>query len=519
MFSRYYTNFEVKPSVVIRSPALRIPELVIFLSMFTGVVIYQLGYKLGMFSVSPVYAVPIVEVRPPQSNFWDCSVAEGTCVFAYKERVDYCGKGFESKYHYSCSRLATSELQPEGQVPGDNMALVLSQWRIHEGRCSKDDRPTACYGWKNIDGNRSLHRVVAKDAESNLILLRTTIASGEEGGWRTTNSQLQSLLKFRKTGEIKRLPFMLQNGHVDTGSPHRDFFMTSFPHTCGSISGRGDTCMNTPDADFISLRVLLEAADFNLTAEKRLDGFVLQLNAYVTNADPADFWTWPFGFKPKIVYEPVVEKYNAGHDYLQFEDDINRIPHNKRRIHIFNRAALIKVNIHGEYAEFKISWFFSQLAIASTILGIAHMLVRSGLGLVYSWFRPTKHISLLLEAASKKATPHTEDLCGIDDEGEMFERLEGGRTGLYRPASLSSDKHRAEVLELAQVSPVSRSASVTTDYHRPKSVEVVEVATDDESQGSRSDGQVLPSLMQSLSQGWRKVERPAKMERDCTCVW
>eukprot|EP00928_Gymnodinium_smaydae_P002244 TRINITY_DN10795_c0_g1_i5.p1 TRINITY_DN10795_c0_g1~~TRINITY_DN10795_c0_g1_i5.p1 ORF type:complete len:496 (+),score=56.46 TRINITY_DN10795_c0_g1_i5:73-1560(+) len=456
MISDYYTNFEVKPSVVIRSPALRIPELVIFWSMFTGVVIYQLGYKLGMFFASPVHAVPVVEFRAPQSNFWSCSVAEGDCVFAYKETVDYCGKDVESKYNYSCKRLAIPDLLPYGQVPGDSVALVLSQSRIRERHCSKDDQPTECYGWERIHGNRSVHHRVAQDVESNLVLLRTTVASGGEGGWRSTNSQLQSLLKFRKTGEIKRLPLLLKNGHEDKESPYSAFFMNSFPQTCGSTSGGGDTCMNNPYADWFSLRVLLEAADFNLTAQKRLDGFVLQLNAYVTNADPVDFWTWPFGFKPKIVYEPVVQKYSGGHEYLQFEGVLHHSHFDEgQRMHVFNRAALIKVSMHGNYAEFKISWFFAQLAVASTILSVAHMLVKSGLGYAYSWYRPTKHISLLLQAASTKATPHTEDLCEIDDQAKMFEVLEGGRTGLYLPASISLDKHR----ELVQTSPASRSAS------------------------------------------------------------
>eukprot|EP00929_Paragymnodinium_shiwhaense_P002847 TRINITY_DN10315_c0_g2_i1.p1 TRINITY_DN10315_c0_g2~~TRINITY_DN10315_c0_g2_i1.p1 ORF type:complete len:501 (+),score=62.11 TRINITY_DN10315_c0_g2_i1:68-1570(+) len=452
----WLTQFEVKQLVVVRSPELRIPELFLFVVLILAVFVYDLGYKLNAFEVESVSVATLLELRPPQGNFWECKVAEGDCKFAYPENTpDYCSSG-RAVDGWGCTSLTTAELQPQGQIPSQDMAIVLSETFIEETKCDKNTR--TCYGWE--PKNTGKRDYFAKGPEVNLAVIRTNLIADSkthsQDPWHSTGSEVQSLLRFRGSGEVKHLKAFKDGGEEDTSIPYLDFFQTRYHASCGNNTGTPGSCMGTPFGDFIGLNVLLDAANYSMSEEDRLRGFVLTLNIVFTNCDPQDFWTWPFGFKPKVVYEPRVQAYSQ-EDFMQFEVTENTT--HDRQTHKFMHVVLIKTSHEGYHARFSLSFLVSQLAIASTILGVSHLIVKEVLVLAYKYTKSFKHVGLLFDVATRKVTPHVSEFADVEDPEELFTSLEGGspRGGWSHPHSKSDDDRRQQLL-----SPKSPCASMQT---------------------------------------------------------
>merc|ERR1711963_92022 len=104
----------------------------------------------------------------------------------------------------------------------------------------------------------------------------------------------------------------------DLEVPNRDFFAGKYPETCGSNTGGRMTCMGTAWGDYIALSVLLEAANITVNDYKRQNGFILQVTCRYSNMDLDDFWSWPWSFKEKLVYEPILGEY-AKSDTMSFK--------------------------------------------------------------------------------------------------------------------------------------------------------------------------------------------------------
>eukprot|EP00929_Paragymnodinium_shiwhaense_P002846 TRINITY_DN10315_c0_g1_i1.p1 TRINITY_DN10315_c0_g1~~TRINITY_DN10315_c0_g1_i1.p1 ORF type:complete len:542 (+),score=70.94 TRINITY_DN10315_c0_g1_i1:81-1706(+) len=430
---RVFTDYEVKQTVVIRSPELRIPELLLFVALILAVFVYDLGYKLHAVEVQPVSVETLLELRPPQRNFWSCKVAVGNCILGYPSNSpSYCSSDMQGD---RCKSLTTADLQPEGQIPSQDMAIVLSETFIEEDKCAENN--ASCYGWEPRHGSKKDY--FTKDPESNLAVIRTNLIADSktesEDAWHSTGSQVQSLIRFRKSGEVKRLiPFVHNGKDEDRSIPYREFFEARYQNRCGEGDGHAGSCMGTPFGDFIGLDVLLKAANYTLTKENRRLGFVLMLNIVFTNCDPQDFWTWPFGFKPKVVYEPRVQAFSQ-EDFMQFEVTENTT--HDRQTHKFRHVVLIKTSHEGYHARFSLSFLVSQLAIASTILGVSHLIVREVLVLVYKYTKSFKHVGLLFDVATRKVTPHVSQFADVEDAEELFTSLEGGspRGGWSHPHS------------------------------------------------------------------------------------
>eukprot|EP00929_Paragymnodinium_shiwhaense_P053041 TRINITY_DN2655_c0_g1_i2.p1 TRINITY_DN2655_c0_g1~~TRINITY_DN2655_c0_g1_i2.p1 ORF type:complete len:472 (-),score=33.08 TRINITY_DN2655_c0_g1_i2:397-1812(-) len=435
-----FTDFRVVPHIVVRSPELRIPELVLFLVLFAFVVGYGALYELHFLARHPLVAEGIVELGAPLSNFWTCSNHGFDCKLAYLDPVPYCTPEAQQVGDYVCKKKTAGMVEPDDQIPSARMAVTLSELNFPQYSCEHFGLKEGvdCWGFMK-DPVFVPQTQVAQDVESNHAMFRSAWVDSLNPSYVFKGVDIQSLLTFTDpiTGQqdVRRLPtYNVRSGggkELSNDIPNVDYFRNAYPEVCGTDTGDGESCFGGEFADYISLRVLLRAAGIsNLTVHDRRQGIILEVLVTSTNADHNDFWTWPFGRKQKVVYTPVVRR-------LSHSDSINNEYQKEKELnssvvmHRSGHILLVQAYHTGTYATFDPLDFASRFAIASTILASAHFFVRYVLSKAFEYVRGLQHIPALLKASSAKATPHSDDFIGMHDDYQIYEVLEGGRGGRW----------------------------------------------------------------------------------------
>eukprot|EP00931_Biecheleriopsis_adriatica_P004157 TRINITY_DN105870_c0_g1_i1.p1 TRINITY_DN105870_c0_g1~~TRINITY_DN105870_c0_g1_i1.p1 ORF type:complete len:491 (+),score=46.23 TRINITY_DN105870_c0_g1_i1:43-1515(+) len=427
----FLMDYETTPRVILRSPWLRIPELSSFCIMSMVTIVYYLIYELNVLNHDTITMWPLVEFRPPMKNFWTCSTAMGTCEPDYDKpnTSAYCNK----TGNYPCREFSEYEMT-EGVAATSELAVALSETTFREHKCL--EKSDSCQGWKTTPSSFRQHYV--DDFEGNLLKIRTYIKTPH---WATAGSDVQSLLKFKGTGEVKRLVPHGANLTTLVDVPQKNFFNSTYERTCGNNTGGRDTCVGTAFGDYISLGILLEAADVTIDENMRKKGFVLHLVCRYSNLDRDDFWAWPWGFKPKLVYEPEVGRYTATDEFSWTE----REPRSGNTRDIVTKAALsIRLVPQGAHGRFDLCTLLSKLVIVASLLSISQWLVNNVLTKIYSQLAPLEHVSILYELTTKKKTKECSHFAENDNattRNTVLEKLEHG--GIMMPPLRNSQEYAA----------------------------------------------------------------------------
>jgi len=402
-------DFRVTPVVVVRSRWLRIPEIIFFLLSTLFMASYFV-WNLHMMDHQNVEVGPMVEARDPTANFWNCSTMNGNCMLSYQlEPPEYCDA---DATHLPCVWMPLIDVLPDSVKPDPGLMIGLSQVSVKQKSCKASHR---CSGWYRDMSTRK--EVLIRGSENILIKLRADIHTER---FVINQNGVQSLLRFHD-GKLKRLLPLGTTPSMIKPVPSFDFFERRYPEVCGNSLGYGDFCSGSTWGDFVALSVLLEAAGANpLDLEKRRTGFVLQLRILYTNAE--DFWQWPIGFKPRIIYEPVLQNYSTDDTVLFQRLRPSQGESSAGTVEIIKCVFLKSVSL-GTHVEWSTEKALTDLAIAVTLLKISHSIVNILAPIAYKTTQSLKHVAVLHSVAAHSATPVCDQVHGVHGAAQMRRKI------------------------------------------------------------------------------------------------
>lgn len=380
VFIDFFTGFSVHPVVTIRSKYLKVPQI-ICLSLAFAAVFGTSAARLWIFEPVAVQVVPFLEVRRPASNFWTCSAREADCnVSSWPRRPSYCDKPAAKCYPFHFA-----EILPAGDFLGSGVAIGLSQkeW------CSPLEH--SCIGRDNSTK-------WVQNVEDLTIKVRTSFHVVDKNAHKIRAHELQSVLQF-KNGTTMRLWNRNDSEHEVYPVQHGEWFKRRYPERCGHSTGDVGTCMSTIWGEYITLKILFEAAGADLDASWDR-GMTLDFGIIFSSMDANEFWSWPWGFKPKIVYVPQIRE-------LGSDDSAVFFPEAGVDAEITKVARVVHIKAWGEGILGVVNpiYIMTELAIMGTIYTMVTAVVRNVLARLYARMPNLRHVSYLQDLASRQQTP------------------------------------------------------------------------------------------------------------------
>lgn len=402
-------DFRVSPVVVVRSKWLRIPEVFLFFVASLFMAGYFI-YNLHIMEHQAVEVGPMVEARDPTTNFWNCSTMNGDCVLSYQhEPPEYCDA---NATHLPCVFMPLIDVLPDSVKPDPSLMIGMSKVSVKQKSCKASH---SCSGWYRDMATRK--EVLIRGSENILIKLRADIHTEK---FVVNQNGIQSLLRFHD-GKIKRLLPLGKTPSIINPVPSFDFFERRYPEVCGNSLGYGDFCSGSTWGDFIALSVLLDAAGANpIDLKKRRTGFVLQLRMSYTNV--VDFWHWPIGFKPRLIYEPFLQNYSTD-DTVLFQRLRPSQDGSSGTIVEIIKCVFLKSMTIGSHGEWSIEKALTDLAIALTLLKISHSIVNVLAPIVYRATLSLRHVAVLHNVAAVSTTPSCDTLHGLHGDVQMRRKI------------------------------------------------------------------------------------------------
>lgn len=305
----YYPKF-----AVIRSKKLKIPQIVIAFCSVALVLCYELIYNLRFMRLTPLAIDFHPMMFPALSNFWECSsYSKADCVNDIPEDEPQCHmsqtvdifdvtakKWLPHNITPTCRAFDHSE-----DVHTDNNRVDLSTRTVHfvETKSNTtgvwDMAPgsvtqTLTIGAMQVVGFGGLLFVPAQEVRHDLF-------------------SMQGFLQFANEDTPRRIQCSKGEGPwQDCGSLHQGNYWKSRYPNVASLESPGWRYNDTGCGVYNSyvrchVSTLLEAAGIN-HIDKLIDGksprnfgVSLQVHVEVTNMDGHDFWSFPWGSKPKYV--------------------------------------------------------------------------------------------------------------------------------------------------------------------------------------------------------------------------
>jgi len=391
---RLFTDYRTPHFVIIRSKWLRIPELClkgILLLIFMSYIVIPLHFMRK----DPVTQSRTLDLEPPISDWWnsDCTWLKGDCEIVVPNETE-CDKNFSSCLP---APLHESAISPKGgAVQGGSVSVAFSEFRTVEA-CAKSEISRCTSFKKGHAENRSFSGV-----DTLLLFVRHRF---ETATWTQSGAEVQGLLEFADGSEPRRLRDKVSNSAVISDEA---FLAQRFPDFCGSDNGNGsDTCMSTQAGDYMSIGLLLKAANMSIDTI-RVHGGAMELGLTFTNMDMSDFWSYPIGPKAKYVYRPREQLlgFNEGSQDI-FWTELEDITETSQR-KVVKPCLLIAVNFKGERGVFDWLTLMTRLTVCSAALALSHFVVDNILVTLYKRSESMKHVHALFEVYKQKESPEDE---------------------------------------------------------------------------------------------------------------
>jgi len=333
----------------------------------------------------------------------------------------------------NCEAFDAYAALPKFWPLSDTIGIEMARTEYLERRpCYADG--TCTETWEPVPGTRTVYSLGFTDT---LLKIRHHFSAGD---WEVTGTDVQSLLQLANETSPRRLP----NSNIGKPIPSEEHFETHYPLRCGGDSGGRDSCMSTSWGDYINLQTLLAASNMTIDKATMLRGAIMRLEIEFTNIDSVDFWTWPWGPKPKLIVYPsqvrssdhdiaeqIIVEYPAlpwrGKDAVA--ESVSSQTYSSRlgteRLIKHKRMLLIKTASRGSYGRFSYSSFLMHFVVCSAIVLYAKTIVNEGLIRIYGMFADLRHVTLLHQAETLKVTPTCEDVRHImmQEQGDAHVKL------------------------------------------------------------------------------------------------
>jgi hypothetical protein len=314
-FDEFITNFEYNKVAIIKSKRLRIPELVIGGILFAIVLLHQLIYKLRFLKEAPVRVEFSAKLLPTYSNWWDCSSYSGSCKRDIPKNPDFCSKKYKmevwnpqlKKTEVRDSKMdcRSFDFDRDVELSSDWVMASTRTVTVHEVKDEENGE------WKLVPGDMQQHLM---NGVSQMLAFRGLTGPSEYID--RPLAEIQGFIKFANESTPRRIQcadehkFLEDCPNFQGGS----YWSKSYPAVSGSDPTpevRHDATGCFVVAGFVRchMSTLLAAAGVDLDKEvkkgetPRVAGFTLDVNVHLTNWDSGDFWSFPYGLKPKYIIE------------------------------------------------------------------------------------------------------------------------------------------------------------------------------------------------------------------------
>jgi len=430
------TTYETAKLVRFKSPYLRVPELFFLVVICVYVVGYQLILQLQFMHTHNAKATVVSKLTGPQTDFWDCEETDKLCKYLYVSKEEE--RALEYCKNYDCKVFAGADISSSpGSHLGPGADLFIATHVRDEvlKECSEEDKSKCQNLWSpTTEATRSSFVSGIENYNVNIQLAYTSPAISRY----FTAADTQGFLKF--THLEKPLPVPLHDLNasvVNAGYALGEPRGVGRPPCGDTIVESEFTCFSSVKGDVISLQQLLNASgvslddpigDTNIT--RRQAGFILQLDIFVTNMDPWDFY---FGFpgpKPKYIYEPHMLPLPAKHEPSWIGRRLaSPVDESTRTQHVqWQHGVKVLVTVKGELGAASVSHALVVFAIAVTLVRVAKVVIDFVLVAIYKRFSSFEHIQMLHGFYRADEPPACHRLQGIKDtngkiDQERFLRL------------------------------------------------------------------------------------------------
>mmetsp|Transcript_109338 Transcript_109338/g.348941 ORF Transcript_109338/g.348941 Transcript_109338/m.348941 type:complete len:429 (-) Transcript_109338:397-1683(-) len=388
----FLSSYTTEQRVVVQSPRLRIPELVISLVILLYSIFFLQVFKLQMFARAAVECNPYVYLAANMVNV-RCETPTEDCVEVVRNRCDletfpYCAKdpnlnisGCMSPYGMFAAGLHTQFVS--------TMATRVEQVR------SDFQQP-----WST---NR-ISRNYVVGAEFVQVGLNHEFNTP---GWQ--RSGMVGLLDSLE-GPMCQLPCEDSDG-----------MECNVPRLAPGCNG--SDILNLPWADYIPLRVILAAAGLDLdhvqkhllhSAPVRFWGAGLYIDIEYSDTDHTEFWTkGNLGPTQKFVIRPRPMPGKLQHYYERKVDAILDDEETLSRVIPRDNGVRITVSGHGERIDFGVAHIITSIVVALGTLKVAKLVVDSLLVRLYSVIPGWEWTSVLHTHYTSRSTPDEARLAKI----------------------------------------------------------------------------------------------------------
>lgn len=392
----YTTEFTLNKNVVIRSKRLRIPFVICgwlgVLCMFGYYFIWCLRFMKSEYADGNT----MFDLRQPHQLSWkdaldpDIDTPDftpnasdfGYCQQLQKPRM--CGTFDEHDIHVSHGTGGDMTIatrveyfwQKKAQVEGGRPPKFLWEFDTSHDSPYQDFLVT---GVENYEIKMEHEVQIESDGIIEHILFWWRQRAGPRGEKKTLlNSEtLQGYFEDHE-GNRQMIPC---KGRCDA-SPMELFFQEAgMPSSSSSLYSNG--------ADFVSLQHLLKIAGVDLdkavvaNESHRSLGLSMEIVIVYDNMDHSEFWTWPFGPKPKYTYRIRQAPYKFGEHVTVSREHI--LSENTRLL-VRYTGILLQAKVTGNMGSYSLSHIFISLTVIGSFLTILKVVVSAILVRCYANF-------------------------------------------------------------------------------------------------------------------------------------
>jgi len=402
LFDNFLTRFEVTQHGVVYSKWLRIPELLVFALLFSSTMCYHLVYHLAILKQEHLKTSVLVDITSPGDNMFQAYANPMVNLLDFEVSatdVPFCKQSGSPLAKRDCKRFPRAVLVPS-HIIGESIfvASTVATFKSVEGGPNK---------------YTSLHNVQRFDQTIIHLKLNTVAPAGFD--FRTA----QGFMKFQGEDNLRLIRSvdaslnLLPTARADKACGdvlpkqyHGHEFMDS------------GMCVSTDWGEFYSVATLLRAVNVSLDGEDdlRSRGLYMDLHITFTNIDLVNFWSWPFGYYPKYVVEPVVTVRGTEQE-VQFATcaDVEGVDC------IMRRGLAARFTVKGHFGSFSLFHAITKLSIAFLCLGACKIIISKGLVNVYGLFQSYRHIPVLHSHAEFEDHDFQEIAKKLLEEGHSME--------------------------------------------------------------------------------------------------
>mmetsp|Transcript_114089 Transcript_114089/g.322639 ORF Transcript_114089/g.322639 Transcript_114089/m.322639 type:complete len:455 (+) Transcript_114089:124-1488(+) len=419
----FLTTYSAPKVVRIRAWQLQVPHILFAVLIFLVLLPYNIYHLKFMASAELVAGRSFIDISSPQRNFAKCHDGDFDCddVGSSQPKLPgYCSNRSMASISQNMSAYfyADSEAHEYSKSRWPNPSDIetyCTRADIHDVWCQYNSAPMIATALMSLVQERctskecvwmNQHTTVGltEDIEDFRVKIRSSFLTvhGAEHSSASSTGYLMiggtpHIILCSKSTEGKVCNYTMERWKDE--SPR-----------CGSQEPDSE-CFSTGFASFISLRMLLEAANVSLDAPlsgqlpRRWWGTAIMIDIHYMNDAPADFWAaWPP--KPRLKYLITV---TARNDFVWFAEPMY---HARSHRTLIRRAGVaMVVSVHGNLAHFSLPYALSAASTFAVCFAVAKSLVHNVVVRVYRC-TSLRHITEMYKDHRYEVTPHHSEYCG-----------------------------------------------------------------------------------------------------------